>query len=412
MQCASAADPPRGIVQLDRNTFTDADGPLLGLGVTYMQAFRHCKYDRPRLEANLAFLSQRGFKFVRVLTMLAWPGLEIAPADFKNFDGDEVDAWLDYWDQFDALIDIVHAHGMRTEITIFADAQLVMPERDARVRHLVRILTHLAGREEKVMFLEIANEAWQNGFPGTEGIADLRAGGQYLADRTELLVTLSSPSDLQDRGAELKALYEGSAADLAMIHFSRDIRTPLGGWLPVIDPWNYLGQIAMPILSNEPIGPGASVNTETDPAKLVAAAAYSFLAGLPGYVFHTGAGVRAEQSFESMAGVDNFKNLLSLLPADLPNWTRNDGEGDSAPFQVVQGVVVRNCGAINGNRFVAMPVGVGPEGVTLAARKPCKVKVYDPRTAELFLEKELGQGDRIALPPGDGTWWIAGTLEP
>jgi hypothetical protein len=37
-----------------------------------------------------------------------------------------------------------------------------------------------------VILLEVANEAWQNGFPGAQGIADLREFGKYLADRTSI----------------------------------------------------------------------------------------------------------------------------------------------------------------------------------------------------------------------------------
>ena len=55
------------------------------------------------------------------------------------------------------------------------------------------------------------------------------------------------------------------------------------------DAWrvNAIGGIP-PVSSNEPIGPGSSVNTETDPIKLVSAAAFSWMAGLPMYVYHTG----------------------------------------------------------------------------------------------------------------------------
>ena len=77
-------------------------------------------------------------------------------------------------------------HGRRAEVTIFADAQYVMPSRAARQAHLDGILANIAGRESKLLHLEVANEAWQNGFPGAQGISDLRAATQYLADRTRV----------------------------------------------------------------------------------------------------------------------------------------------------------------------------------------------------------------------------------
>ena len=51
---------------------------------------------------------------------------------------------------------------------------------------LSAVLAGIAGREDKIMHLEVANEAWQNGFPGSMGVADLREFCQYLADRSRL----------------------------------------------------------------------------------------------------------------------------------------------------------------------------------------------------------------------------------
>ena len=58
-----------------------------------------------------------------------------------------------------------------------------MPTKAMRQAHLDGILANIAGRERKILHLEVANEAWQNGFPGSTGIADLREFAQYLADR-------------------------------------------------------------------------------------------------------------------------------------------------------------------------------------------------------------------------------------
>lgn len=420
-----ARETPQGLVRLDRNVFTDSRGPFLGLGATYMQALRHCKFDRPRLEANLAFLSERGFNFVRVLGMVAWPGLEIAPVDFENFDGKPVEAWPDYWRQFEDLLDLVHAHGMRTEITVFADAQRVMPTREARLKHIDTLLARITGREGKIQFIEVANEAWQNGFPGQEGIAELRDIGKRLSERTEVLVALSSPSDLHDRGAELDALYRGSGTDLATLHFSRDIRSVIGPWLPVIDCWSYRGLLNVPLLSNEPIGPGSSVNSEEDPAKLIAAAAHAYMAGLPGYVFHTGAGVRAEVPFADMPGVNEFSKLLSLLPPDLPQWEGNRGLEGSAPLTVQEGQeatpegdmhqsgdrgALRNFGATRGPEFVAMPIGIRAKGVDMVARHPLSVRVANPLTGELYWRGRLAEGETLHLPQGAGTWFLKGSF--
>ena len=201
--------------------------------MSYFQALRHAKCDRARLEKDLALFANRGFNYIRVLSMVSWDGLEIAPVSFTNRQGRLVEGWPDYWDRFRELLDLAAQHGLRVEVTIFADAQIVMPSAVARRSHLEGVLRNITGREQHFLFLEVANEAWQNGFPGEEGVRDLRLAAQYLAERTDVLVAITSNDDPRRRG--IGALYRGSAADLATVHFSRDTRTAEGGWLPVRD---------------------------------------------------------------------------------------------------------------------------------------------------------------------------------
>jgi len=263
---AKGADSSSGtnLVRLSGRSFCDNAGPFLGLGASCFQALRHAKYDRARLKSDLAFLASKGFNYVRVLSMVNWDGLEIAPVTFTNSAGHLVQAWPDYWQQFRDLLDLAAQHGLRVEVTIFADAQYVMPDPLTRRTHLDGILANIAGREPQLLHLEVANEAWQNGFPGAQGIADLRAFTQYLADRTDVPVAITSNDDTSDQG--IISLYQGSAADLVTVHFSRDTRTVEGGWLPVRDCYR-AGQLAgvPPVISNEPIGPGSSVSSERDP---------------------------------------------------------------------------------------------------------------------------------------------------
>jgi hypothetical protein len=185
-------------VQVVDHSLSDDDGPFLGLGVSYFTALWRCKYDRERLESDLEFLSQQGFNYYRMLSMVgyysAWDGLEIAPVSFTSREGKRVAAWPDYWEQFGELIDIAYdRYAIRTQITIFADAQLV-PQKEARLKHVQTLLEQvLPGREHKIILIEVANEAWQNGFPGDEGVADLRALASYLNERTEVPVAITSP---------------------------------------------------------------------------------------------------------------------------------------------------------------------------------------------------------------------------
>jgi hypothetical protein len=429
---AAPASPRAGRVRIAGHSLTDDGGPFLGLGVSYFTALWRAKHDRQRLESDLAFLSRQGFNYYRLLSMVghnsAWEGREIAPLSFVSRAGKRVTGWPDYWQELRDLVDLAHdRYGMRAQITIFADAQL-MPAKEARIEHLRKLVAEvLPGREHKIIALEVANEAWQNGFPGADGVTDLREFAKYLNDRTEIPVAITSNHDWPEVGSArgFDGLYAGSSADLATWHFSRDRRTD-DGWKPVYDPWELGDRPGLPpVSSNEPIGPGSSVNTEREPIRLVMAAAFAYAARLPMYVFHSEAGVFGKTSFQETPAIDRFEHILQLLPGDLPSWERNDGKGESAPFTVfaagqpnrqwpeveaARDGCVRNTGGRKGDRFVCVPIGIRPGGLEVEARQALRFTAHDPLTGQTILSAAMRQGERLTLPPGPGALIILGNI--
>ena len=415
-----------GRVRVVGHSLVDDDGPFLGLGASYFTALWRCKNDRPRLESDLAFLSRQGFNYYRILSMVgfnpSWEGREIAPVSFTGAKGDRVDAWPDYWRQLRDLIDLAYdRYGMRAQITIFADAQL-MPGKKARIEHMRRILEDVVpGREHKIVMLEVANEAWQNGFPGDAGVADLREFAAYLGRRTEIPIAISSDHESGIKGFE--RLYAAPSSDVATWHFSRDRRTD-DGWKPVYDCWELGDRTGFPpVSSNEPIGPGASVDAEKDPIRLVMAAAFAYAAKLPMYVFHCEAGVHGKSRFEDTPGIDCFEHVIRLLPGDVPDWRRNDGKGEGAPFTAfAKGQpdrywpeiesspdgCVRNAGGRRGDRFVCVPIGIRPGGLQIEARKALEFTAHDPLTGMAMKSATMRAGDRLTLPQGPGALLILG----
>jgi hypothetical protein len=276
------------------------------------------------------------------------------------------------------------------------------------------------------MLIEVANEAWQNGFPGDEGVADLREFAKYLGERTEVSVAITSNHDWPELGSAkgFEQVYAESAADLATWHFSRDRRTD-AGWKPVYDCWDFgLREGLPPVISNEPIGPGSSVNTEKEPIRLVMAAAFAYASKLPAYVFHSEAGVFGKTRFEDTAAIRDFAQVLKLLPSDLPNWTRNDGKEDSAPFTAFAGGLpnrywpevedgaggcVRNTGSRKGDRFVCIPIGIrAGGGLELEARQALEFTAHHPISGEVLRKAAMRKGDRLTLPAGPGALLIVG----
>ena len=250
-----------------------------------------------------------------------------------------------------------------------------------------------------------------------------------------MLVAITSPENTSNQG--IAALYQGSAADLATVHFSRDTRTSEGGWLPVRDSYR-AGKLpgVPPVMSNEPIGPGSSVAAENDPIKLCSAAVFAYLANLPGYVFHSRAGIYGYEKccppsgkrmlFENTPGIEAFRYLRQILPADLASWTRNDGIEPGAPLTVFcdgkpnrywpdvrepGDGCLRNIGSRKGSDFVCLPMGILHGGVTIEARQAVQCEVFNPLTATVFTNLMLAAGKRFTLPQGPGAYIIKGSTQ-
>jgi len=422
---ATGVSARAGMVRVVDHALVDDQGPFLGLGVSYFTALWRCRNDRPRFESDLRFLSEQGFNYYRMLSMVghnrAWEGLEIAPVTFTSREDKRVEAWPDYWKQLAEMIDFAYdRYGMRAQITIFADAQL-MPRKEDRIEHMRRLLAEVVrGREQKIILLEVANEAWQNGFPGEEGVRDLREFTKFLADRTAVLVATTS-----NHHDDFEKTYGNSAADIATWHFSRDLQTD-DGWKPVYDCWDFGDRPGFPpASSNEPIGPGSTVATESSAIRLVMAAAFAYSAKLPMYVFHSKAGVMGKTRFEETASIRDFRHLPEILPPDLAGWRRNDGKQKEAPFTVFAGGqpnrytlevaeskdgCVRNIGSRKEDRFVCVPIGIREGGLQIEVREDVEFDVIDPLTAKTVRSAKMKAGERMVLPAGAGGLILKGRV--
>jgi hypothetical protein len=259
-------------------------------------------------------------------------------------------------------------------------------------------------------------------------VSDLREFAKYLNSRTEILVAITSNHDWPELGSAkgFEQLYADGLADVATWHFTRDRRSD-DGWKPVYDCWRFGDRPGFPpVSSNEPIGPGSSVNAEKDPLRLAMAAAFAYTAKLPMYVFHSAAGVRGQTRFEETPGIDCFAPLLRLLPTDLPNWERNDGLQARSPLTIFAGGkanrywsevesandgCLRNNGSRQGDRFVCVPIGIRGDGLQVEARQPVKFTVHNPVTGKTLKSATMRSGERLTLPSAGGALIIVGRLE-
>jgi hypothetical protein len=364
------------------------------LGASLFRAAWAYKHDRAWLEEQLDFLAQHNFDAVRVL------GVVGDPAQPDYWDGREVDwRWPDYDAVIAGLTDLAFdRYGIRVQWTIFAGGPIDAPgDRD---RVVDRFLQMSRGREKKILAFETANEYASNGFQGDDGRAELGRLTRRLSDGTAIPVAASA------HDPSLCPVYASAAVDMATFHFDRDRRqTPLVAVAESGCPK------LPPILSNnEPIGPGSSVTSESDPYELVAMAANTYLSGFPIYVFHSGPGVRDDPAhplglrpsrLEELRGINRIIGglyaLKAYLPPDVHTWTRRPREDPSHPLSI-EGEVRSALAAERGPKFVVVLSGIaGP--LVLTARRDMNVEAIDPPTGEVRLKKRLAVGERLPLEP-------------
>lgn len=403
-----------GPVRIEGRVLVDDGGPFVGLGATLFWAAWAYRNDRPRLERNLAWLRDHGFHYIRAL------GLVGDPAGEDYWDGREIElGWSDYDEVIAGLTDLAwDGYGLRVEWTLIGDGQVSIPEEADRYELVDRFLAMSETRREKILHFEIANEAWQNGFSGDEGHAQLRALSVYMRDRTDIPVAASAPYDSGNCDV-VRDLYRGvgEIADLATLHFDRDLGREEGGWGPVWQPWTLAECDAWVGSNNEPIGPGASVSSENDPTRLAASALATWIAGLPLYVFHSNAGVRGDADIGAMPGADAFQHVVSLVPPDVSGWERRRGDESDAPIRFFaedaagaliadttwmdvaeppRSGVVRGYGAVRGDEFVVLPIGV-LGSVTIEARRAIAFEVFEVVGGTRLAEHSLDAGERVVL---------------
>lgn len=423
----ASVGPPRrtGPVTIDDHSLSDDGGRFEALGASLFWAAWAYRNDRPRLERNLAFLSEHGFQFIRVLGVVG----DYDGPDY--WDGREVDwRWPDYDDVIAGLTDLAYdTYGLRIEWTLIGDGQINIPNEADRYALLDRFVRMAETRREKILFFEVANEAWQNGFAGDEGVAQLRALTRYLRARTEVLVAASAPEGHECADAD--RIYGGDVADLATLHFERRTDLVDGAWRPVRQPWDY-DNCAGPLpigVNNEPIGPGASVTSEDDPSRLVAAALVTWVAKLPIHVFHSSAGVRGLEDVSAMSGADAFVHLGGLVPPGLSSFARKNFYWADSPFLVhvedpdgtlradevwpdspdATSGVVRAYSGVEGDRFFTVAFGIRGDAV-FAARRAMDVDVIDPLTAETLETRSLAAGEMFRVGAGRTVLVLGGTF--
>jgi hypothetical protein len=413
---------PRGVVRTQGRAFVDDRGPFAALGASLFWAAWGYRHDRARLEKNLAFLADHGFDYIRALGEVGgehWHDRQIDPR------------WPDYDAVIAGLTDLAYdKYGLRVEWAIFGGVNFsVTPAaREALIDRFARIA---AGREHKILLIEIGNESWQTGFPHPDGTAELRGLAARLksklaeAGAKPILRAITSPAGPEayrktvedpiptDPHVGFRATYDGAGADVGTVHLDRTRSDD--GWNPVRQPWEYRALPGMPPAgsNDEPIGPDSSVASEHDPMRLVMAAVVTYVSGMAGYTYHTKAGIwgggtgkdgqaRGHGDLWAYAPqiTDGFRAMKRYVPSNITTWRQLDDGDDGHPFRgslaSSPASALRNYAAEKDGRFVVAPLAVHGR-FTVRAAYPLSVEVIHPLTGAVLQARSLGAGESLVL---------------
>lgn len=384
----------KGMVRGDQRVWKDDDGEFNPLGTTLMWALRGFKYERERLERNLAYVRPY-MDYVRILGEVGWEGNEILPS------------WPDYSALLaTALNTIYDKYKMRTQLTMIGGGT------GFDYMDLARMTVDVVkSRQHKLMGIEVDNEF-------QIGDRDLQFEIlRYLKSQLTIPIAVTDATNSGENEFDETQNYFDEGATFATFHLDRSINYPEREWRPVRQPWELGNAFDELMDQNEEIGPDSSIAEDTDPMRLAFCRMTGIISGMGAYVLHTGAGVygQIDPVHGAPANIWETENIGEILqalrivdeyfPADVANWTKFNHYwiGHPLPPDMIwmdtnaNHGCVRAFAAMKGKDFLVIPTGI-KNYVLMKATYNCEVEVIDINQG-VVQTTELGRDQSIRLEP-------------
>lgn len=393
-----------GRVRANGRAFIDDDGEFNPLGSSFFWLVWGQKFDADRMDANLQFLARRQFDYIRIFA-------EVDGGDLNSADGAKVGwtdraidpAWPDYVEQLGAAIDHAYdQHGLRVDLTVIAGGTGRVREAAAGVEAAIK-----AGREHKILALQIANE---------DNLPDVALRDELTRHFMAAFPWMQVSAFSSRRGDVLKDLLARGVGNSITPHTDRDTKGD-GNWRQVRQIYDFK-DFAVTCRNDEPPGPQSSVATQEEPIHLAMTRAMSIIMGCAAYTFHPGAGIRGggkadlalgrPANFWESPNIDAQIAALvavgKLIPTDAANWTKEGSHWAGNPL--VADMYLDEKGADHGvialyaahadSRFVVLPQGIR-EFVTITSKSAAIVDVFSPLTGEKLHAFTVAAGGAFTL---------------
>jgi len=403
-------DLPKGIVRPSGRMLLDDNGPRHFLSTTLMWSNWGYREDRDRLKANLAYCQSFALDGIRTLGSVmgdSWEGRKTDPT------------WPDYEDVIAGQIDTAFSYDLRQfPFTMLGDHFTdVHAATD-------RMINALRGREEKIGYIEIANE-WGHAVKISE--ADLLTIARKVrAAFPTMLLALSRP---QSGGIDaMKALLNQIGGPCIFpLHTDRDENDR--HWRQVRQAYDFHA-IGIDESGSDQEGPGpaSSVGELWKPRQLGMKRWLASVAGCGVFCHHTGNGVRgkddpANNRQPNLMDVQGFADQIAALkmverwlPDGVQNWkVVNNGPSRQHPLSlppadgdgfwagngdVENGDTNKNYAVLGPNGFMLGLFGLneGDDRRSGQAFYDMHVDCFDSLTGTLVKPADLVQDQWLTLP--------------
>lgn len=404
-------------VAIGAHAVGDTEGPKLYVGLSRFYWLWAWKNDRDRVLQEMANDRAVGYRYARVFAQVGnigndsyWNGRVIDP-DWPLHLQYVVDMTRAAYDQGLQLLWTLIGKGGKMEM---------QPNRIDFVRRVSQVLREV---RPGVLAREIMNEPAVMGRITKDELLEL-----YHVAKEEDGVTLTGtgavwtergwnpPPDENFEGATAFSAggWKETQREVGYVHLDRE----LGGSgehpdRPWRQPWDVgldLNDVCSRWVDNEPIGPGASVNTESRSGVLRSHRTVAFISRAFASCLHGDAGVRGYSRWEDSPGYTTAPMAVRYLPGNLPNGQMLNANANYAdrPFDLpeeylraVSGQgIVRAYSCRVGETCYTVPFGAVSEFELVAARAMRVQCLMQERDDQLW-EREVAPGERVRFAPAD-----------